>query len=97
MAAYIVGQLRISHRDWLAEYLPKTSALIAANGGRFLVQGGNPTQIEGDEATPDAAIVLEFPDRESALGFWNSPEFAPLVQLRQTGSHMEAVLLDGFD
>ena len=97
MAAYIVGRLRISHRDWLAEYLPKTSALIAANDGRFLVQGGDPTQIEGDETPPDGAIILEFPDRESALRFWNSPEFAPLVELRQTGSHMEATLLDGFD
>jgi uncharacterized protein (DUF1330 family) len=96
MAAYIFGRLEVTDRDWVVEYLPKVAQLIAANRGRFLVQGGNPTLIEGDEPVPDATIILEFPDRDAALKFWNSEDFAPLVELRQTGSHMEALLLDGF-
>jgi uncharacterized protein (DUF1330 family) len=95
MAAYIVGRLQVTHLDWVGEYIPKVSQLIAEHGGRFLVRRGDPVQIEGNEPAPDAAIIIEFPDRDSALRFWNSPEFAPLVELRQTGSHMEATLLDG--
>jgi uncharacterized protein (DUF1330 family) len=96
MAAYIVGRLQVTHLDWVGEYIPKVSKLISEHGGRFLVRRGDPVQIEGDEPAPDAAIIIEFPDRDTALRFWNSPEFAPLVELRQTGSHMEATLLDGF-
>ena len=96
MAAYIVGRLQITHLDWVAEYIPKVSRLISEHGGRFLVRRGDPVQIEGDEPAPDAAIIIEFPDRDAALRFWNSPEFVPLVELRQSGSRMEATLLDGF-
>ena len=89
--------MTVTNRDWAEEYLPKATALIESHGGRFPVQRGNPTQIEGNEPAPDAVIILEFPSREAALEFWNSDEFAPLVRLRQTGSQMEATLLDGFD
>lgn len=96
MTAYIVGRLKVWNRDWVEEYLPRVTVLIEKHGGRFLVQGGAPSQIEGREAAPDAAIILEFPTREAAMSFWQGEEFVPLVKLRNTGSSMEAMVLDGF-
>jgi uncharacterized protein (DUF1330 family) len=95
MTAYIVGRLKVWDRDWLAEYLPKVTVLIEKHGGRFLVLGGSPEQIEGSEEAANSAIILEFPSRDAAMAFWNAEEFAPLVKLRNTGSSMEAMVLDG--
>ncbi len=68
-------------------------AVIESYGGKFLARGGISQQIEGTEDAPDAVVMLEFPDRESALTFWTSEEFAPLVALLQMG--LEAMLVDG--
>lgn len=95
MSAYIVGRMRILNRDWMDEYFSQVPALIEAHGGRFLVKGGEPGQLEGSDTLPDAAFILHFPDRASAEAFWHSDAFAPLIKLRQTGSELEAQLYSG--
>ena len=87
--------MKIHNRDWMEEYFAKVPDLIEAHGGVFLVKGGEPERLEGDDAVPDAAFVIRFPTRDAALGFWNSEEFAPLVKLRQTGSELQAQLYAG--
>lgn len=95
MTAFIVGRMQIHNRDWTEEYFSKVPAIIESYGGTFLVKGGDPQVLEGGEDTPDAAFILNFPNREAALKFWNSEEFAPLVKLRQTGSTLNAQLYSG--
>jgi uncharacterized protein (DUF1330 family) len=94
MAAFIMGRMKIHNRDWTEEYFAKVPALIEQHGGRFVVRGGEPMTLEGAEPLPDAVFVLAFPDRDSARGFWQSAEFAPLIELRQSGSSLEAMLID---
>lgn len=95
MTAFIVGRMQIHNRDWMEEYFSKVPAIIEAHGGTFLAKGGEPQCLEGDETVPDAAFILKFPSREAAASFWNSDEFAPLIQLRQTGSALQAQLYSG--
>ncbi|GAB5431679.1 MAG: DUF1330 domain-containing protein [Epibacterium sp.] len=94
MTAYIIGQLQIQSRDWMEEYYAKVPQVLEAHGGRFLVRGGDPARMEGRDPTPDAAVVLEFPDRAHAEAFWNSDAFQALAQLRRTGSSLNAILVD---
>jgi len=93
--AYVIGRMRIHQREWMDEYFSKVPELIESHGGEFVVRGGNPRTLEGEEELPEAVFVLEFPTRDQALTFWQSAEFAPLIQLRQTGSQLEAMLVDG--
>jgi len=95
MKAYIIGRMKIRTKDWMEEYFSKVPGLIEDHGGKFLVRGGNPGQLEGTEGLPDATFILEFPSRDHALKFWNSDEFQPLIKLRQTGSSLEAMVVDG--
>ncbi|QFT01279.1 hypothetical protein FIV06_27875 [Labrenzia sp. THAF191b] len=94
MTAFVIGQMQIQNRDWMAEYFARIPDLVAAHGGRFLVRGGNPSGLEGDLLIPDAAFILEFPDRESANDFWTSAEFQDLAKLRRSGSRLNAILVD---
>jgi len=93
MSAFVIGQMDIHNSDWTEEYFAKVPALIESHGGRFLVRGGDPENLEGGKV-PDAAFIIEFPDRDHARAFWNDEAFQPLVALRQTGSTLNAVLVD---
>lgn len=94
MSVFVMGRMEVHNRDWMDEYFSKVPAIIEAHAGKFVVRGGSPRKLEGTEALPDAVFVLEFPDREHALSFWNSDEFAPLIKLRQSGSTLNAMLVD---
>ena len=94
MSVFVIGRMQIHNRDWMDEYFSKVPSLVETHAGRFLVRGGNPTKLEGADEHPDAVFVLEFPDREHALSFWNSDAFEPLIKLRQSGSTLNALLAD---
>ncbi|NNL97619.1 MAG: DUF1330 domain-containing protein [Acidimicrobiia bacterium] len=95
MSAFVIGQMEIHNRVWMDEYFSMVPSLIEKHSGKFLVRGGDPARLEGENRLPDAAFVIEFPDREHALDFWNSEEFKPLILLRQSGSSLDAIVVDG--
>ena len=81
--------------SWLAEYVPKTTELIAKYGGRYVVRGGASERLEGQGALPSAIVVLEFPSMAHAKAWYNDPAYAPLIKLRQTQSDLDFVLVEG--
>jgi uncharacterized protein (DUF1330 family) len=95
MSAYAIGRLKMHDPSWTAEYGPKTAALIQKHGGKFVVRGGRSEQLEGQGPLPDAIVVLEFPSMERAKAWYNDPEYAPLIKLRQKGSDLDFVLIEG--
>ena len=55
--------MQIHSRGWMTDYFEKIPLVVEAHRGRFLVRGGDPERLEGDGRLPDAAFILEFPDR----------------------------------
>ncbi len=95
MPAYLVGGVDVSDPAWVAEYGPKVEALVEKHGGRYLVRGGEMDVVEGATPASRVMVVIEFPSLENARAWYNDPEYAPLIKLRQTGSEAEIVLVDG--
>ena len=95
MPAYAIGRLTMRDPSWLDEYGPKTAALVEKHGGKYLVRGGKMDRLEGDGELPSVMVVLEFPSMEQAQAWYNDPEYAPMITLRQTGSDLDFVLVDG--
>ena len=95
MPAYLVGGVDVSDPAWVAEYGPKVEALVEKHGGRYLVRGGEMDVVEGTTPASRVMVVIEFPSLENARAWYNDPEYAPLIELRQTGSEAEIVLVDG--
>ncbi|MFC4215937.1 DUF1330 domain-containing protein [Pseudophaeobacter arcticus] len=94
MAAFVIGQMMIQSRDWMEEYFSKIPEVVQQHQGVFRVRGGNPLRMEGESPVPDAAFIIEFPDREHGEAFWNSDEFQSLAVLRRSGSTLNAILVD---
>jgi uncharacterized protein (DUF1330 family) len=95
MAAYAIGRLDMRDPSWAQEYGPKTAALVAKYGGRYLVRGGHMERLEGAGKLPSLMVVLEFPSMEQAKAWYNDPEYAPLIKLRQTGADLDFILVEG--
>lgn len=97
MTAFIVGQMMFHSRDWMEEYFAKIPDVVNRHKGKFRVRGGAPKRMEGDSRVPDAAFIIEFPDRDHAESFWNSNEFQTLAVLRRSGSTLNSILVDALE
>ncbi len=94
MAAYIIGRIEITDPEAYREYAAKVPDTVRQHGGRYLVRGGASEVLEG--SMPDRRTVcLEFPDRDTALGWYHSLEYVPLRRIRQSASTGDLFVVDG--
>jgi uncharacterized protein (DUF1330 family) len=94
MAAYIVAQLDVKNTNWQQEYGPKAGALVQKHGGKVLVGAGSTLEcLEGKKPLPSVIFILEFPSAAQSKAWYNDPAYAQLIDLRQTGSDAEIIVL----
>jgi uncharacterized protein (DUF1330 family) len=94
MSAYLIGEIEVTDPAVYEEYRKQVLAVVTKYGGKFLVRGGKVEPLEGGWA-PRRVVVLEFPSMAQAQKFYGSPEYAPLIQLRQKASKGKLVLVEG--
>jgi uncharacterized protein (DUF1330 family) len=95
MPAYAVGRLQMRNPSWVKEYGPKTEALVKKHGGRYLARGGAMERLEGQGALPSSIVVIEFPSMANARAWYRDAEYAPMIALRQGGSDLDFILVEG--
>ncbi len=95
MAAYFIVNLDVKDPAKFERYRAEVPAVIAKHGGRYLVRGGEVHPVEGDLGLK-RLVVLEFPSLEAARRFYGSPEYAPLLRLRQESAASDIVLVEGW-
>jgi uncharacterized protein (DUF1330 family) len=95
MAAYFIVNLDVEDRAKFERYRAEVPAVIEKHGGRYLVRGGELHPVEGDFGLK-RLVVLEFPSLEAARRFYASPEYAPLLRLRQESAASDIVLVEGW-
>ncbi|NRB36906.1 MAG: DUF1330 domain-containing protein [Pseudomonadales bacterium] len=93
MTAYAIGQLTIHDSSWAEEYNQRIVPLLQRHGAQVLAKG-QPQRLEGTAALPHVLINIAFPSADAARGWYNDAENQELVQLRNTGSSFELLLLD---
>jgi uncharacterized protein (DUF1330 family) len=94
MAAYCIAEIDITDPATYEEYRKQVPAVIAKYGGKYLVRGGSVESLEGGWL-PKRLAVLEFASMEQALKWYRSPEYAPLIKLRQKASRSKLTLVEG--
>jgi uncharacterized protein (DUF1330 family) len=94
MKAYLVLDLTVNDFGRFKKYVAEIPAFIAKHSGRYIVQGVQPTTIEGDWK-PERMVIIEFPERERAEAFLGDPEIQELFKLRHETTTSKLVLADG--
>lgn len=83
MPAYMIVHATLTNRDeFLAGYAPAASKLVEQFGGRYILRAAGASVLEGDLDENSSVVISEWPDKETALRFWNSPEYAEVKKLR---------------
>ena len=83
--AYLVAMPTIKDSDMFAkEYASKVADTIKPFQGKFLVRTPNKLIKEGEEKS--LTVVIEFPNKEKALGWYNSPAHQKIVVHRRTAT-----------
>jgi uncharacterized protein (DUF1330 family) len=95
MAAYVVGRLQMRDPSWIEKYRATVPSIVAKHGGKYLVRGGKMETLEGEAPLPTSYVILEFPSMDQAKAFYHDPAYAPFIALRQSGSDVEMVLVEG--
>jgi len=94
MKAYLVLDLSVNDLAGFRKYIAEIPAFIAKHSGKYIVQGAQPTTVEGDWK-PDRMVILEFPEREKAEAFLNDPDIQDLFKVRHATTTSKLVLVDG--
>ena len=94
MSAYIFASVEVTDPVAYEEYRRQVPAIIAAYGGRYLVRGGKTEVLEG-EALANRLVILEFPDMARLKAFYTSPEYRPMIAIRQRTSRSTLTAIEG--
>jgi uncharacterized protein (DUF1330 family) len=94
MSAYVIAEIEVTDPAGYEDYRRQVLAVVTKYGGKFLVRGGKVDPKEGGWA-PKRIVVLEFPSLEQARKWYSSPEYAPLIALRQRASKGKLILVEG--
>jgi len=96
MPAYVVALIEsISDAETYKSYVAQVQATLDPFRGRFLARVPGPELLEG-EGAPSRAVILEFPDVESARRWHASDAYQPVMRLRQSASKGKLLLLPGY-
>lgn len=94
MNAYLILDLTIHDFSQFSAYIEGIPRIIEKHSGRYIVQGVEPTVIEGDW-DPERVIVIEFPAREDANAFLQDPDARELFKVRHKSTTSKLILVDG--
>lgn len=94
MSAYAIAHIQsISLGPPVVEYLERIDATLAPFQGRFVVHG-DPAEVREGDFIGDL-VVIEFPDRSAAVGWYESDAYRDIVLLRTRHSDGWVILVDG--
>jgi len=94
MSAYVIAEIDVVDPAAYEDYRKQVLAVVTKYGGKFIVRGGKIEPKEGGW-TPKRIVVVEFSSLAQAQKFYDSPEYAPLIKLRQKASKGKLILVEG--
>jgi len=94
MAAYLIADVDVTDAEVFKEYIREVPATESRYGGRYLGRGGATRVLEGDWE-PHRLVIVEFPDMDSLMGWYNSPEYNRLKAIRERSARTRIIALEG--
>jgi len=86
---------KIHDRDaFLSGYSKATAPLVEKYGGRYVMRAPGAETLEGNFGDGASVAISEWPSREAAKTFWNSPEYSEAKPLRDGLADVQVVLID---
>ena len=95
MSAYVIARIEVTNSQDYQIYASQTVAMAEKAGGKFLVKGGNQTQLEGN--SPERHVIVKFDNHQAAIDWYNSEEYGKILPIALSSSVRDIVVVDGME
>jgi uncharacterized protein (DUF1330 family) len=92
--AYIVTSIEVTDPAKYENYKALSGPAMAANGGRFIVRGGQMEVLEGQWHRP-RVVVVEFDSFEAAKAAYHSVQYAAAREARAGAADFNMIVVEG--
>ena len=92
---YWIGRVEVNNEEGYKPYAAANPAIFKKFGAKFVVRGGKYDGVEGQSRSRN--VVIEFPDYETAMACYNSPEYQANIKVRQPHSVADLIVIEGYD
>jgi len=94
VTAYVIANLHeVTDTETYEEYARLAGPTIAKHQGKLVILGKDITTIEGSW-TGNQVLVVEFPSRAAFEGWYQSDEYAPLIEMRKNSLIADVIVID---
>lgn len=94
MSAYVLVEFTVKDPDLYQEKYAPVAGQTAKEHGGEVIAAGRWEPLHGDGSLTSGALV-RFTDRETALGWYNAPDYQQLIDVRGVAMDARFSLLDG--
>ena len=94
MTAYIISRVSISDAEAMKGYMADAPESVYTYGGKYLVRTSDIMALEKD-ADYQRMVVVEFPDKNAALAWYNSEDYRELRDIRWKSADAHIVVVPG--
>ncbi|HZT97740.1 MAG TPA: DUF1330 domain-containing protein [Chloroflexota bacterium] len=94
MSAYVIVEFTVKDPDVYREEYAGSAGKTAIERGAEVLASSNWEILDGDP-THSSGVIVRFPDRKTALQWYNSPEYQQLIEVRAIAMDARFSLLDG--
>ena len=93
--AYILVDVDIHNPEIYENYKKQVVPIVTAFGGEYIARGGALDVVQDELWSPTRIVLLKFPSMVKAKAFIESPEYAPVKQMRMDNSKGTLVIVEG--
>jgi uncharacterized protein (DUF1330 family) len=77
MKYYTLAELSVTERGWARDYVEHVAPMVERYGGRYLARTNAFEKLEGGREPPQMVLLIEWPNEEAAVAFYESEEYRP--------------------
>jgi uncharacterized protein (DUF1330 family) len=92
---YWLARVDVTNPDGYKPYVAAIQPIFKKFGARYVTRGGRAENVEGENRSRN--VIIEFPDYDTALACYRSPEYSAAKKLRASASAGDIVVLEGYD
>lgn len=93
MTALILARITVRDPQQMQAYSAAAGPTVTAHGGAFIARGKHVETLLGPAGAPVVALI-GFPSADAAKGWFASPEYQALSELRDAAADMAFTLYD---
>ena len=90
---YWVVRVSVKNAEKYPDYLAAAKPAFEKYGARFMVRGGRYLAKEG--VARDRNVVVEFPDYDTAIACYHSPEYEAARAIRTANADADFLIVEG--